>query len=90
MTFDPPLHILAAISATSGNQYLASIAGGKASWVVLLDGEPIAVVAQQWDGPKFLPKANFDIPRAEVSLHFSYHEQRNPNEVYSIYSDRNR
>lgn len=89
MTFDPPVQLLAAIGSAVGSKYLASIAGGKASWVALLDSEAIAVVAQQWDEPKFLPNVDYGIPRADVNVHFCYHAQRNPKDVYSIYSSRN-
>jgi hypothetical protein len=33
--------------------YLASISGGKATWIIET-GRPIAVVAQQWDAPRWL------------------------------------
>ena len=88
--FEPAIGILDAVRAAVASNYLASIAGGKASWVAFLDGEPIAVVAQQWSQPRFLLSARHGSGKAEAALHFSYRAQSDPNEIYSIYSSRNR
>ena len=47
-----------------GAQYLASIAGGRATWILQADGEegrPLAVLAQQWSEPRFLVEADSDV-----------------------------
>jgi hypothetical protein len=41
------------ISVIIGEKYLASIAGGMATWIVE-SNKSLAVVAQQWDSPRFL------------------------------------
>ena len=43
-----------ALSAIVAAKYLANIAGGKATWIVEAASKPLAVLAQQWDSPKFL------------------------------------
>jgi hypothetical protein len=53
--------------------YLASIAGGKATWVALLQQKPVAVLAQQWPQPVLLGP-DFLLPSGvEVQLHFRYY-----------------
>ena len=44
-------------------RYLASIIGGKATWIIQTD-RPIAVVAQQWTEPRYLVSP--DVPISEV------------------------
>lgn len=58
--------------------YLASIAGGKATWVALLDQRPIAVLAQQWQQPVLLGPDLVLPPNVAVQLHFRYHTQQDP------------
>ena len=55
---------------------LASIAGGKATWVCKVAGKPVAVIAQQWKEPEFrtLPAGIPD----ETRIHFTYHSQQPP------------
>jgi hypothetical protein len=61
--------------------YLASIAGGKATWVALLQQKPVAVLAQQWLRPVLLVP-DFLLPSGvEVQLHFRYYTQQQPEEV---------
>jgi hypothetical protein len=67
--------------------YLASIASGHASWVVT-SHIPIAVVAQQWPGARMLtlsPNAQGKTDRVneEMTLYFEYHEQADPEAIYS-------
>ena len=55
---------------------LASIAGGKATWVCRVAGESVAVVAQQWRSPRFtlLPLEIRDGSHVD----FIYHAQKPP------------
>lgn len=67
--------------------YLASIAGGKATWSAVAR-HPIAVVAQQWSQPRFLPghAANLSLLKGAdgvARLHFRYHMQEDPNTVFT-------
>jgi hypothetical protein len=41
-------------------RYLASIGGGRATWI-LETGRPIAVVAQQWEEPRYLVPASVPV-----------------------------
>ena len=55
---------------------LPSIAGGKATWICLLNGETIAVVAQQWPAPKaIITELQF---KENNELYFQYHAQKSP------------
>lgn len=58
---------------------LASIAGGKATWVCSIAGKAVAVVAQQWRRPRII--AGFPEIVDETEIHFTYHVQRDP-ELY--------
>jgi hypothetical protein len=69
-----------------GQRFLASIAGGKATWILVAD-RPLAVVAQQWDEPRFLvdssrPIGSFGVEGSGVSLMFRYWMQRDPDYVF--------
>jgi hypothetical protein len=55
---------------------LPMIFGGKATWTCHLNGEKIAVVAQQWTSPKVTTTEIKFI--ANNKLHFSYHAQVQP------------
>ncbi|PWU54729.1 hypothetical protein DLE60_00485 [Micromonospora globispora] len=72
-----------AVSAVLARPYLAQIGGGKATWLVVVDGTVSAVVAQQWAGPRWLADARV---RAPGAIHFRYLAQRDPGEVYVEYS----
>jgi hypothetical protein len=68
--------------------WLPSIAGGKATWSVVSDG-PLAVVAQQWSEPRYLPFIGerwLNAPRRDgaLRLHFNYHAQSVPEDVYRM------
>ncbi|RBM17052.1 hypothetical protein [Streptomyces sp. PT12] len=87
-TFDvPPETPLAEVVAgLRARHFLASIAGGMATWILESD-RPLGVVAQQWDEPRFLvdaslPIASFAAEGGGVSLLFRYWKQRDPDHVY--------
>ena len=66
--------------------FLASIAGGRATWILVAD-RPLAVVAQQWDEPRFLvdssrPISSFGAEGRGVSLMFRYWMQHDPDHVF--------
>ncbi|MBO3272491.1 hypothetical protein [Hymenobacter defluvii] len=58
--------------------YLATIAGGKATWVASVDGKAVAVLAQQWQEPVFLSTPVLDF---NVALHFEYYQQQDPQAI---------
>jgi hypothetical protein len=73
--------------------YLASISGGQASWVLQTarGGRPLAVVAQQWQVPRWLADpADYVIrirdvyaaDRAEARLYFEYRVQADPGALF--------
>jgi hypothetical protein len=68
--------------------YLASISGGKATWSVHAGARPgksaLAVVAQEWDAPKFIAPAGTRYEVRSLSLYFEYHAQRPPEEVFAM------
>lgn len=81
-----PLDVIISHAASG---YLALIAGGYATWVALLDGEPIAVLAQQWQCPRLLVEPARH--RGAVSaghLHFAYEAQHDPDAVLRSYTKR--
>ena len=68
--------------------WLATIVGGKATWSVVSDG-PLAVVAQQWSEPRYLPFLEDKWVKAvrrdgALRLHFNYHAQLSPDDVYRM------
>jgi len=70
-----------------GTSYLASISGGKATWV--FEGDfPLAVVAQQWDAPSYLVSREI-LARAmaargkSYAFNFRYLAQKDPGQVLS-------
>lgn len=61
------------------DHYLATISGGRATWVVEADRLPLAVVAQQWREPRWLTDPNRplvvsggDSGHDWADLHFRY------------------
>ncbi|GGT53505.1 hypothetical protein [Actinomadura citrea] len=68
-------------------RFLALIAGGRATWILVAD-RPLAVVAQQWDEPRFLvdasgPISSFGDDGGRVSLMFRYWMQHDPDHVFA-------
>src|SRR6476660_9684717 len=64
-----------------GSRFLASIAGGKATWV-LEGGHPLAVIAQEWPEPRFLVDASLPMRQYGSSLRFRYLAQRDPDQAW--------
>lgn len=67
--------------------YLASIAGGCASWIAMSQ-IPIAVVAQQWPAARMLTLSlrtqdETVRPNGEMKIHFDYQQQADPEELYA-------
>jgi hypothetical protein len=80
------------------DHYLASIAGGLATWTVETGrgrGGSLAVVAEQWQDPRFVVDpglrttavpAAYDPAHGRVDLHVQYHAQRDPDAVLTALS----
>ncbi len=67
--------------------FLAVIAGGKATWILVTDRQPLAVVAQQWARPRFLVDPSLPIRTwagegRGVPLMFRYWKQHDPDHVF--------
>ena len=83
--FPDEMSVEAIVAAIAGSGYLASIAGGKATWVTI-SGIVLAVVAQQWADPRPVLSrpieiAELDVREGIVQMRFSYHAQKDPNLV---------
>ncbi len=68
-------------------KYLAKISGGKATWVLCCNDIILAVVAQEWDHPKYLQSPDAKITKfmegnSKVEMNFKYLAQINPDKTY--------
>lgn len=71
-------------------QYLASIAGGRATWILqtgMSSGQPLAVIAEQWSRPRFLvepesPTVTYIQHDAHPHLYLRYWCQVDPERVF--------
>ncbi|MEK2474070.1 hypothetical protein [Streptomyces noursei] len=76
-----------AVTSVIKSGYLAHIVGGQATWILTSADDSIAVVAQQWKGPRLLTPgdpalASLAIDDRVVRWHFDYLAQRDPEAVY--------
>jgi hypothetical protein len=88
LTIDvPPDRLLADVVIDLVEQrYLASIVGGRATWILVTGDRPLAVLAQQWPEPRYLidpakPISSFGTAEG-VSLLFRYWLQHDPDSVF--------
>ncbi|HRJ69904.1 MAG TPA: hypothetical protein PK812_09860 [Beijerinckiaceae bacterium] len=75
------------LTAIARSGWLPGIAGGRATWSVA-SGRLVAVIAQEWQAPKFLPiieAPSLDWRDGALFLHFNYHAQIDPETVYRIF-----
>jgi hypothetical protein len=82
VTIEVPDHLFVdAVLRRMPRGYLPLIAGGQATWIArrVQGGEPLAVLAQQWDEPVLLGKVS--AWSLEGHLHFEYAMQEDPNQV---------
>ncbi|MCW3849080.1 hypothetical protein OF829_17715 [Sphingomonas sp. LB-2] len=82
VTVDDALPLGEAIGRIASD-YLARISCGEASWVAILDDEPVAVVAQQWKAPRLHPGYETRTLRDGARLHFAYHVQEDPEKTFA-------
>ena len=76
------------LRVVSHSNFLASIAGGEATWSAV-SKIPLAVLAQQWIEPKILTLSEtlptaLDFADNTLFLHFNYHAQQDPEVVYEV------
>jgi hypothetical protein len=86
-TFPDGSSIQEIVNKIVGSGYLASIAGGYASWVVM-SNIPIAVLAQQWPAARMLTLSRSDQDKTgpangEITLYFEHHQQADPEAIYA-------
>jgi hypothetical protein len=81
---------LVLLERVSARRYLPGISGGQATWVAELRGAAaptrVAVCAQQWSSPRLLVPNGAAAPlfrNADVSLHFCYLCQQDPDAVFA-------
>jgi hypothetical protein len=75
------------VTRVASSSYLASIHGGEATWIVYSGRHPLAVVAQQWQAPRFLAAPEQSITSVisqddECHLEFRYWCQADPDLVF--------
>jgi hypothetical protein len=88
ISFPDGTAVLDILTHVAHSGYLASIAGGEATWSAT-SNVPLAVIAQQWSTPKALPALSYSSPALDwnddtLRIHFNYHAQENPDKVYEI------
>jgi hypothetical protein len=76
--------IAEAVAYLRQRRFLATIASGRATWLLEVNGSPAAVIAQQWAEPKFVtdPSDTLGSFGSEVSLMFRYRAQIDPDDLY--------
>ena len=86
-SFESNASLTEALSTIVNAGYMACISGGKATWIVEAAGKAVAVVAQQWQSPKFLIDpttlvGECIIPESPNALFFRYWCQVDPDVVF--------
>jgi len=86
VTLDEKLGVERLIEQAIASAQLPSISGGQATWCIS-SAIPLAVIAQQWSGPKMLhaipPQLNqLDTDGQTIRFHVSYFARQDPNSVY--------
>ena len=67
--------------------YLAQISGGKATWILMKQGNEIAVLAQQWRNAKYLISektllSDLTVKDNQIGLFFKYRGQWPPETIF--------
>jgi hypothetical protein len=88
LPLDPGATAGAVVEALLRARYLPSIAGGEATWIVE-GARPLAVVAQQWEAPRWLvppetPVAALRRPAGPPDLEVRYWCQADPDRVRAL------
>jgi hypothetical protein len=83
-----PETLRAALENIASRHYLASMSGGKATWIGEASGCPLAVIAQQWSKPKYLsdpdhPLTDYLTVDANPHLQFKYRCQIEPEPFFA-------
>lgn len=80
LTIESEQTVAAVLGSVARGNYLAWISGGRATWVATAGrhGRPLAVVAQEWESPRFVVDPNTEIGAIGGAVHFQYLAQRDP------------
>ncbi|MFB9658608.1 hypothetical protein ACFQS3_20425 [Glycomyces mayteni] len=76
--------IAEAVAYFRQRRYLPLIIGGRATWLLEVNGKPAAVIAEQWPEPKFAvdPSDTLGSFGEPLSLMFKYRAQIDPDDLY--------
>lgn len=82
----PETPLAEVVAGLLADHFLATVAGGRATWIVTAGEEWLGVVAQQWDRPRYLvdatrPVSSFASLGSGATLLFRYRKQHDPEEV---------
>jgi hypothetical protein len=88
VTLDEKLGFERLIEQAVKSADLPSISGGQATWCIS-SAIPLAVIAQQWPGPRMLSRfppnlKDLNIEGQILKLHVSYFAQQDPNVVFEV------
>ena len=83
LEFDEKATIQDLINKIKKINYLAQISGGKATWILMKQGNEIAVLAQQWRNAKYLISektllSDLTLKENQIGLFFKYRGQWPP------------
>jgi len=85
---DPTATLRTVLEAIQAMHYLPSISGDEATWIICASGQPIGVLAQEWEAPKLVvpiesPVTQFFGEDEPILLFFRYWCQTDPHVVFS-------
>jgi hypothetical protein len=81
-------NILELVSKIDHLQFLPPISGGEATWLVYNSNKAIALIAQQWDSPKFFINEQESIStlyrgNTGIDIFLDYKMQLDPSRLYN-------
>lgn len=85
---DPTTTLRTALEAIQTMHYLPSISGDEATWIICASGQPIGVLAQQWEAPKLVVPIESPVTQVfgedePLLFFFRYWCQTDPHVVFS-------
>jgi len=85
---DPTATLGTVLEAIQAMHYLPSISGDEATWIICASGQPIGVLAQQWEAPKLVVPIESPVTQVfgadePLLFFFRYWCQTDPHVVFS-------
>jgi len=85
---DPTATLGTVLEAIQAMHYLPSISGDEATWIICASGQPIGVLAQQWEAPKLVLPIESPVTQVfgedePLLFFFRYWCQTDPHVVFS-------